>query len=259
VELDYASQEFAIAAILSGDRNMIEAYRSGDPYLYFAKKAGAVPADGLRKDYGVQRDLFKATTLGLQYGMGAKSLAIKLTADMGRLVTESEAKKLIRLHQKVYKRYWAWLKQIDVKYKVKGFLQIQCGWAMFGDNTSVLSVRNMPTQGGGSSIIREAVKKLDEAKIPCISTLHDACYIQVPEGSVGDDMIEYAKKYLVHAFDEVLNQDTLEIRIDVVEHKADEPWISGKGEAFYHLLKEYLGPKMNREDKIKTLMETVFK
>lgn len=40
---DWSSQEFAGAAILSGDPQMMAAYQSGDPYLYFAKMAGAVP------------------------------------------------------------------------------------------------------------------------------------------------------------------------------------------------------------------------
>ena len=32
-------------AALSGDQLMMDAYRSGDPYLAFAKQAGAAPAD----------------------------------------------------------------------------------------------------------------------------------------------------------------------------------------------------------------------
>src|SRR5262249_31073511 len=36
--IDWSQQEFGIAAALSGDPNMIAAYRSGDPYLAFAKQ-----------------------------------------------------------------------------------------------------------------------------------------------------------------------------------------------------------------------------
>src|SRR6476659_9940813 len=43
--VDWSQQEFGIAAALSGDHNMQAAYQSGDPYLAFAKQAGAVPAD----------------------------------------------------------------------------------------------------------------------------------------------------------------------------------------------------------------------
>jgi len=93
--IDWASQEFALAAILSGDPAMQEAYRSGDPYLYFAKRAGAVPNDadpswcktpqkaGERKDefevYKEKRGLFKSCfrgdTLIRVRGVGYKPIA----------------------------------------------------------------------------------------------------------------------------------------------------------------------------------------
>ena len=38
--VDWSQQEFGIAASLSGDAAMMEAYRSGDPYLTFGKQAG---------------------------------------------------------------------------------------------------------------------------------------------------------------------------------------------------------------------------
>src|SRR5438309_989200 len=41
--IDWQQQEFGIAAALSRDPLMLEAYRSGDPYLAFAKQAGAAP------------------------------------------------------------------------------------------------------------------------------------------------------------------------------------------------------------------------
>jgi DNA polymerase-1 len=68
--IDYAQQEFGIAAALSGDPAMLAAYMSGDPYLEFAKQAGAVPSDGTREAHGAVRELFKTCALGVQYGMG---------------------------------------------------------------------------------------------------------------------------------------------------------------------------------------------
>ena len=46
--IDWAQQEFGIAAALSGDHAMQKAYRTGDPYLAFAKQAGAAPQDATR-------------------------------------------------------------------------------------------------------------------------------------------------------------------------------------------------------------------
>jgi len=50
--VDWWQQEFGIAAALSDDARMQEAYTSGDPYLAFAKQAGAVPADATKKTQG---------------------------------------------------------------------------------------------------------------------------------------------------------------------------------------------------------------
>ncbi len=66
--VDWSQQEFGIAASLSGDRAMMDAYRSGDPYLAFGKQAGRIPTDGTKQTHGAERDLFKACVLGVQYG-----------------------------------------------------------------------------------------------------------------------------------------------------------------------------------------------
>jgi hypothetical protein len=76
--IDWSQQEFGIAAALSGDEAMQAAYRSGDPYLAFAKQAGAVPQDATKASHKVERELFKSTVLAVQYGMEAQSLALRI-------------------------------------------------------------------------------------------------------------------------------------------------------------------------------------
>ena len=49
--IDWCQQEHGIAAVLSGDAAMQAAYMSGDPYLAFAKQAGAVPADATKRSH----------------------------------------------------------------------------------------------------------------------------------------------------------------------------------------------------------------
>ena len=50
--VDWCQQEHGIAAVLSGDTAMQAAYTSGDPYLAFAKQAGAVPSDATKYHTG---------------------------------------------------------------------------------------------------------------------------------------------------------------------------------------------------------------
>jgi DNA polymerase-1 len=58
--------------------NMRAAYRSTDPYLAFAKQAGAVPQDATKATHGAQRELFKRCVPAVQYGMEAEGLARRI-------------------------------------------------------------------------------------------------------------------------------------------------------------------------------------
>ena len=76
--VDFASQEVAIAAALSGDAALMEAYQSGDVYLSFAKQAGLAPAHATKQTHKRVRDQCKAVVLGTQYGMGPYTLAQRI-------------------------------------------------------------------------------------------------------------------------------------------------------------------------------------
>lgn len=54
--VDWTSQEIGIAAKLAEDANLLSAY-DDDPYLWFAKRVGAVPADATKKSHKALRDL----------------------------------------------------------------------------------------------------------------------------------------------------------------------------------------------------------
>ena len=76
--VDFSSQEFALAAALSGDPAMIEDYACGDPYIGLAVRANAVPAGATKGTHAKERTEFKVTTLAVGYGMGPSSLAKQL-------------------------------------------------------------------------------------------------------------------------------------------------------------------------------------
>ncbi len=95
--VDWSQQEFGIAAALSGDPAMMEAYRSGDPYLAFAIQAGAVPRTATKKTHEAEREQFKACVLAVQYGMGEASLAARINQPVAR------ARQLLALHRHTYR------------------------------------------------------------------------------------------------------------------------------------------------------------
>jgi hypothetical protein len=98
--IDWSQQEFGIAAALSGDHVMQAAYLSGDPYLAFAKQAGAVPENATKETHGPTRELFKQCVLAVQYGMEAESLAARIGQP------PVVARDLLRVHRETYRNFW---------------------------------------------------------------------------------------------------------------------------------------------------------
>jgi hypothetical protein len=135
--IDWSQQEFGIAAALSGDLAMREAYLSGDPYLAFGKQAGRIPADGTKQTHKAVRDLFKACTLGVQYGMGEVSL--------GRRIGQPPvvARDLLRMHRQTYPTFWRWSDDVEQHAMLYGSLHTVFGWTLrVGPDANPRSLRN---------------------------------------------------------------------------------------------------------------------
>ena len=77
VHRDYKQQEVRIAAVLSGDMALLEACESGDVYLGIARQLGFVRESMSDAELKAVRTMFKTVVLGIQYGLGAASLAIR--------------------------------------------------------------------------------------------------------------------------------------------------------------------------------------
>jgi hypothetical protein len=99
---DWFAQELGIAAQLSGDRVMQDAYLSGDPYLYLARRAGAVPADATKKTHPSEREQFKVVSLGVLYGLSAEGIARRLN------VPPCKGRELLDMHRQTFRRFWEW-------------------------------------------------------------------------------------------------------------------------------------------------------
>lgn len=252
---DYSAQEFGVAAVLSGDQNMLESYRTGYPYITFAKLAGSIPQDADPKriknpgddpmflKYYMSRVLFKSIVLGQQFGMGPDLLAVKITADTGTYCSPERAKEYIDLHKEAYPEYWEYMYAIVEEYEYSGKLILHDGWVLLGDNHNSLSVRNFPIQGTAACIMREACVLAGGYGCDLIFTLHDALYAIAKE--------EEAEKYerlLDKAMQKAVRNvigDTLTLRIDTDIHTHDHTWVEEKGQKDYELLKTWLEPHEN--------------
>jgi DNA polymerase-1 len=175
VYIDYSQQEFGIAAALSGDEKMMEAYRSGDPYLAFAIQAGAVPQGATKQSHKAEREQFKACVLAVQYGMGEISLAQRINQPVAR------ARQLLNLHRQTYSTFWAWSDATQDEAILNGKLWTTFGWEIrVSGQVNARSLRNFPMQGNGAEMLRIACIFLTEAGIRVCAPVHDALLIELP-------------------------------------------------------------------------------
>jgi hypothetical protein len=178
---DWSAQELGIAAALSRDRAMQEAYRSGDPYLWLAKRVNAVPPEATKKTHATIREQFKVVSLGVLYGLSAEGLARKLN------VPPCHGWELLRLHQQTFRTFWEWSDRIEAQAMFTGRLQTVFGWLVHaGREANPRSFRNFPMQGNGAEMMRLACCLLTEQGIRVCAPVHDALLVEGPAEGIAD-------------------------------------------------------------------------
>ena len=174
--VDWSAQEYGIAAALSGDSAMRRDYQSGDPYLAFAKRAGAVPPDATKQTHSKQRDLFKVCCgLGAMYGAGENSLAMRLG------ISTSHARELLHLHRESYRTFWRWSNAAQDFAMLHGYLETVFGWRVHvGPDANPRSLRNFPMQANGAEMLRLACCLTTERGVAVCAPVHDALLVEGP-------------------------------------------------------------------------------
>ncbi len=181
----WSQQEFGIAAALSGDQRMMDAYQTGDPYLAFGKQAGRIPADGTKQTHAAERDLFKTCVLGVQYGLGAASLSARI----GKPIPY--ATDLLRLHRETYPSFWRWSDGADCCAMLLGRLHTVFGWTVqIGSDANPPSLRNFPCQANGAEMLRLACCLATERGVSVLAPIHDALLVEGLEWEIDDGVAQ---------------------------------------------------------------------
>ncbi len=230
--VDWSAQELAIAAALSGDRAMQVAYYSGDPYLWFAKKAGAVPADATERTYPTERNQFKVVMLGVLYGLSADGIARKLC------VAPCHGRELLQMHRETFRRFWVWSDYVEMQAMLSGKLQTVFGWCVHvGPDANPRSLRNFPMQGNGAEMLRLACCLATERGVNVCAPVHDALLV---EGLATDieEIVARTQEAMNEAGAIVL--DGFELRTNAKIVRYPDRYFDDRGRAFFERVIELL-------------------
>lgn len=192
--IDYSQQELAIAASLSGDTNLINDYKTGDPYLTFAKKAGAIPPDGTKETHPEIREIYKVCMLALNYGMSIETFADSVK------ISYAEACYIVKWHKRRYLKYWQWSDQFIDNGMVSGLVKTSYNWYFHTEDAKYRTLQNWPMQAHGADILRLAIILCVEHGIKVIAPVHDAILIEAPINEIetkvktAQEIMEFASK-----------------------------------------------------------------
>ena len=196
---DIRQEEYGIAACLSGDKAMWQAYAAGDYYLSFAIMAGALPQGTIiNKDTPPEiqaiRDKYKQCCLAIMYGQEAEGLARRAK------ISPILAERLIRQHKDTFPGFWAWTRRVQNQTTQTNTLWTRLGWVLhikigtlnsgeyLNGYPNPRSIRNYPMQAGGGDILRVATILATEAGLELVATVHDALMIVTTEDRMESDM-----------------------------------------------------------------------
>lgn len=188
VDADYSQIELRVLADISGDKNMIDAFKNNqDIHAITASQVFNMPLDFVT---GEMRSRAKAVNFGIVYGIGAYSLA----KDIG--VTNKEAKNYIESYLKHYSGIDKYMHDVVEKAKDTGYVETVFGRRRYLPELSASNgmtrafgervARNAPIQGTAADIIKIAMIKVDkrlteenlEARL--VLQVHDELIVECP-------------------------------------------------------------------------------
>jgi hypothetical protein len=211
--IDWSQQEFGGQAALSGDRKMLAAYDSGQPYVDLAIQAGMAPANATKKTHKPLHEMFKRCALGINYGMGETSLA----AYIGKPVPV--ARDLRRAFLRTFKAANAWADAAVDHAVLHGSIHTVFGWTLHtAAGFNPRSLRNFPMQANASEMLRLACCFGSERGVEICAPVHDALLICAPLDRL-EHVIAVMREAMAEASRIVLGG--FELRTDV--HRVDYP------------------------------------
>jgi hypothetical protein len=201
---------------------MKQAYMTGDPYMAFAKSAGAIPKHIHKKhvEYPKHehvREAFKRCILGVQYGIGVRALAGYVGS------TYNQALLLLEQHRKAFPRYWQWSQEVVDEACLEGELRTALGWRLTVGKrywTKVNTIKNFLIQAHGAELLRLACCIANERGVIICAPVHDAVLIEASQAGI-QSAIDTTEASMVEASETLLEGFRLRTESKKILSQAD--------------------------------------
>jgi DNA polymerase family A len=177
IHRDFKQQEPKIAAVLSGDTELLRACESGDVYLGIARQLGFVSESMSPTELKAVRTLFKTVVLGIQYGLGPRSLATRTGVSL------SEACEILARLRSRFHVFESYAQSVVDHAGLHLEVSTPFGWRMrCPSGINPRTVKNFPIQSAGAEILHVASVLAERRGIRIVAPIHDAFVAEAEAG-----------------------------------------------------------------------------
>jgi DNA polymerase-1 len=224
--------------VLSGDTALLESCEGGDVYLGIAEQLGFLSVSMSDDERKAVRTLFKTVVLGIQYGLGARSLAVRTGVSL------TEAYEILARLRARFRRFEAYARQVVDHAGLKLKISTPFDWRLqCPPDTNPRTVRNFPIQSTGSEILHVLCILAERRGIKLVAPIHDAV---LAEGELGqtDELVSELDRVMRDAAALVLRGYELPSGHQVI--RPGERFFDDRGEAMWTTVTGLVG-KLERE------------
>jgi len=184
IHRDYRQQEVRIAAVLAGDTALQQACESGDVYLGIARQLGFVRESMNAAELKAVRTLFKTVVLGIQYGLGARSLAMRTGVSL------FEAGEILARLRARFRVFEAFAQSAVDHAGLRLEVGTPFGWYMqCPSGINPRTVRNFPIQSTAAEVLHVACILAERRGIEVVAPVHDAIMVEAALEEIEDTAI----------------------------------------------------------------------
>ncbi|MGA0103170.1 MAG: DNA polymerase [Steroidobacteraceae bacterium] len=186
---DFSQVELRVAADLSGEQRMIDAYLAGrDLHTETASLMTGVSMDKITKE---ARTSAKVANFGLLYGAGPATLMKQAVAQYGIDMNLEEAREIVEGFRTAYPTLYAWQQREGTKTTAAVFTALGRRRVLVGFNDKYTTRINTQVQGSAGDVAKLAIAQLWEhiTRAPAgqarlIAMVHDEIVLEVIESRV---------------------------------------------------------------------------
>ena len=211
VSMDLTTAEVYVAAVLSGDKALMDVFRrGGDFHGAIAHKVFKLPCEvhEVKEKFPLERQAAKAVTFGIMYGAGPSKISEQITKESGVFFSPQQAKEVIEEYFNEFHKLKTWIDENKSFIETNGFV-----YSFFGRKRRLANVTSTD-KATKSHSVRSGLNFLVQSvasDVNLLGAIDMNCYIKANKmdalifALVHDSILAEVREDLVDTYKEVLN------------------------------------------------------